>query len=396
MYDPARHEALTDAAWDEARARAAIEAIAADVDASFDEQALWPGHPLDGGTPSAGDKCLYHGAAGVIWAQVYLAEHGVARTRDWSRFAGSLVEHYRAAPDTGSAMASFWLGEVGVVLAAWRLDRTAVDVERLYGLIETNRDHVANEPLLGAPGTMLAALFIHRATGEPRWRALFDAEASALMQRCERIDRAGCSLWRQNLYGEIVDQVGAGHGMAGNASSILRGGPGATGGTHDAAKALAAEALRATAIERNGLASWPQYAIRPRRGRTELLVQWCHGAPGMITSLSAALDDDESDRLLRAGGELIWQAGPLAKGAGLCHGTAGNGFAFLELFRRTGDERWLDRARRFAIHAIEQSDRLAARYGRRRYALWTGDPGVAVYLHRCVLGRAGMPLLDVF
>lgn len=391
IHDPARHEALTDTAWDEARARAVIEAIAADVEAAFDEQVLWPSHPLDGGMSGpGGDRCLYQGAAGVIWAQVYLAEQGMAETRAWSSFAGVLVEHYRAAPDTGQAMASFWLGEVGVLLAAWRLDRDAVDLERLYGLIETNRDHPANEPLLGAPGTMLAALFLHRATGEARWRELFDAEASALMARWERFDAVGCSLWRQNLYGEIMDQVGAGHGMAGNASAILRGGAGG------AAKALAAEALCATAIERGGLANWPQYAIAPRRGRTELLVQWCHGAPGMITSLSAALDDDESDRLLRAGGELTWQAGPLAKGAGLCHGTAGNGFALLELFRRTGDERWLDRARRFAMHAIEQSDRMADRYGRRRYSLWTGDLGVAVYLHRCLIGRAGMPLLDVF
>ncbi len=46
LYDPARHEALTDTAWDDARARATLEAIAADVDASFDEQALWPKHPL--------------------------------------------------------------------------------------------------------------------------------------------------------------------------------------------------------------------------------------------------------------------------------------------------------------------------------------------------------------
>jgi hypothetical protein len=40
--------------------------------------------------------------------------------------------------------------------------------------------------------------------------------------------------------------------------------------------------------------------------------------------------------------------GPLRKGAGLRHGTAGNGFAFLKLFARTGDERWLERARRSA------------------------------------------------
>jgi hypothetical protein len=116
----------------------------------------------------------------------------------------------------------------------------------------------------------------------------------------------------------------------------------------------------------------------------------------LISSLSTALDDEESDRLVRAGGELTWNAGPLAKGAGLCHGTAGNGFAFLELFRRTGDELWLDRARQFAMHAIEQSERMAAEYGRYRYSLWTGDLGVAVYLHSCVIGRAGMPLLDIF
>ena len=382
---------MTGRAWDEARARATVEAIAADVDAAFDERTLWPQHALDDGTAGAeGYKSLYAGAAGVIWAQTYLAERGAIATRDWRGVAASLAERYRAAPDTGAHAASFWLGEVGVLLAAWRLDRGAIDVERLYQLIEGNRDHVANEALWGAPGTMLAALFVHRATGEARWRALFDADARALVARWHRVERAGCSLWTQELYGEIVDQIGAGHGLAGNASSILRGGPDAQ------VQALAAEALRATALERDGLANWPQFAIAPRRERTDLLVQWCHGAPGMITSLSPFLDDDESDRLFRAGGELTWQAGPLAKGAGLCHGTAGNGFALLELFRRTGDERWLDRARRFAMHAIEQSDRMAARHGRRRYSLWTGDPGVAIFAHACITGRAGLPLLDIF
>jgi hypothetical protein len=37
--------------------------------------------------------------------------------------------------------------------------------------------------------------------------------------------------------------------------------------------------------------------------------------------------------LALGGGELTWRAGPLRKGAGLCHGTAGNGFAFLRLHR---------------------------------------------------------------
>ena len=44
--------------------------------------------------------------------------------------------------------------------------------------------------------------------------------------------------------------------------------------------------------------------------------------------------------LAASAGELIWRAGPIRKGAGLCHGTAGNGFAFLKLLHATGDERW--------------------------------------------------------
>jgi Lanthionine synthetase C-like protein len=62
-----------------------------------------------------------------------------------------------------------------------------------------------------------------------------------------------------------------------------------------------------------------------------------------------------------AGGELTWHAGPLAKGSNLCHGTAGNAYAFLVLHRRSGDELWLDRARSFAMHAIGQVDRQPTR-----------------------------------
>ena len=42
------------------------------------------------------------------------------------------------------------------------------------------------------------------------------------------------------------------------------------------------------------------------------------------------------------------------KGSNLCHGTGGNGYAFLKLHRRTGDPVWLERARAFAMTAIAQ------------------------------------------
>src|SRR6185503_10034546 len=97
-----------------------------------------------------------------------------------------------------------------------------------------------------------------------------------------------------------------------------------------------------------------------------------------------------------AGGELTWRAGPLAKGPGLCHGTAGNGYAFLKLLDRTGDERWLERARRFAMHAIEQIVRTREQYGRGRYTLFTGDVGTALYLQSCLDADSAFPTLDVF
>jgi lantibiotic modifying enzyme len=127
-------------------------------------------------------------------------------------------------------------------------------------------------------------------------------------------------------------------------------------------------------------------------------VQWCHGAPGVVTSLAEAeAANDELTRILVAGGELTWQAGPLEKGAGLCHGTAGNAFAFVAIFHRTGDERWLERARAFAMHAAGQVERSRAADGRGRYTLWTGDMGPAILLARCLDGsERGFPTLDAW
>ena len=94
------------------------------------------------------------------------------------------------------------------------------------------------------------------------------------------------------------------------------------------------------------------------------------------------------------GAELIWDAGPLddeEKGAGLCHGTAGNGYGFLKTFARTGDELWLERARAFAVHALEQVDRLP-----NRYSLFTGGIGAALFAADCLEGRSAFPVIDTW
>jgi hypothetical protein len=144
----------------------------------------------------------------------------------------------------------------------------------------------------------------------------------------------------------------------------------------------------------DGLANWPgsprSQLTRPRDGR--ICLQWCTGAPSVLTGAWDYLDEE----LVLAGAELVWRAGAHSdeKGHGLCHGTSGNGFALLKAFARTGDERWLERARRFAVHALAQAERIAAN-GRRRYSLFNGDVGTALFAAACLDADPRFPIVDV-
>ena len=48
--------------------------------------------------------------------------------------------------------------------------------------------------------------------------------------------------------------------------------------------------------------------------------------------------------LAQSAGDVVWERGLLKKGYALCHGTAGNGYVFLALYRATNDTKWLHRA----------------------------------------------------
>lgn len=81
------------------------------------------------------------------------------------------------------------------------------------------------------------------------------------------------------------------------------------------------------------------------------LVHWCHGAPGLIPLLLLAHQTWGGDHYLnvaKKAGKLVWERGLLKKGCGLCHGSAGNGYALLHLHKVTGDPVWLYRATCFA------------------------------------------------
>jgi len=86
-----------------------------------------------------------------------------------------------------------------------------------------------------------------------------------------------------------------------------------------------------------------------RSDQPNILVHWCHGAPGAIYLLIKAYLVFQEEKYLYASeraADLVWRKGILKKGPGICHGVAGSGYAFLVMFRLTQDIKYLYRAHR--------------------------------------------------
>lgn len=397
LYEIARHEPVATIAWDETRIREVIQAIASDTEAHFDPQTFWSIHPLDLDFPTSltSFKSLYGGAAGVIWALHYLSQMGaVSLKRDYAHFSAKAYEAYLLAPDTEEVVPSYYLGEVGILLVAWRLSASQEVGDRLFTQIQNNITNPTNEALWAAPGTMIGALFMYQWTGEKRWEALFLENVEYIWSEWKYEPDWDCYLWTQDLYGSIVKLLGAAHGWAGNVYPLLRGASLLTPKRREELYQRCGDTLQKLARVEGNEANWfPSVNSESQK----LLVQWCHGSPGMVTALGDFPKDyaPEIEELCLKAGELTWKAGLLTKGAGICHGTAGNGYAFLKLYQRTRSVQWLERARAFAMSATIQYEQSLQQYNRGRYSLWTGDLGLAVYLWHCISGEANLPSLDI-
>lgn len=329
------HEPLAGGAWDERIARYAIADIVDEAKAG----------------PRLEEAGIYAGVAGEVYGL---------------RALGETVD-----VDLGEADEPSYIdGELGIALVARDRERAA---RAARACIESN----ANELLYGAAGALVAAVLLDlgevaRAAIDKLWSTWsFDSKLRAC-------------IWTQELEGHSAQILGMAHGLAGNAYALLRAG-GYQSPVHQRELLdRVVEALNNTALRERSLVTWPPSPDDPA---SKLRVQWCHGAPGVVCALAGAPKHAKLDALLLAAGELTWAAGPLKKGAGLCHGTAGNGWAFLKLHKRTRDTKWLERARRFAMHAIAQ--RTGAR------GLYEGDLGVALYVRACIDVDDRWPLLDV-
>ena len=381
LYTPEPFEPLTEGQWDSERTAERIREIVADTERALrGPKLMWKADAWDGWHGTSPMKNLYVGAAGVLWGLDRLQQRGYETQLDLPALALQTLGLFRARPDYMKGMklpaqrdSSLACGLAGVVFVAWRLARVAELADELHELVRANVDNEVEEVMWGAPGTSLIAHAMLEATGETRWREARDETTSALLSR-----READGFWVQRMYGQEFRGLQPWHGLVGNVAALRL--------EDDKTAAV----LERTAVVEDGLANWP-YRERPQLASPDGLIrlQFCCGAPGIVATAADYLGEE----LLVAGAELAWDAGPpgMEKGPCLCHGTAGTGYAFLKLFLRTRDERWLDRARRFAMHALEQVERR----GHGRYSLFTGDIGAALFAADCIDARAEIPVFDV-
>jgi hypothetical protein len=334
IYRATEHTELAGGPWDERLARYAIADIV--------DEAIAAGPSDEAG--------VYAGVAGQLYAL-----RALGKEVDWQPGAGD--------------GAGFAEGDVGIALALH-------DNERFRAAATDCIGDPWNELLYGAGGALVAARLLGeddlaREAIRRLWSTwTFDSQLRAC-------------IWTQEFDDRRVQFLGFAHGAAGNAYALLRAAPLQSREHQTELMQRILETLERTALREGNLVNW---LPTPDSPADSIRVQWCHGAPGVVCALAGAPAHQRLDGLLLAAGELVWGAGPLRGGAGLCHGTAGNGWAFLKLNRRTRDRKWLERARRFAMHAIEQ------RKGER--GLWEGDLGVALYVRACIEVDDRWPLLD--
>ncbi len=401
MFNKDRHYPLPETKWQQADAEQAIADIVDDVLTQVAARETLSTHPMDG-WDSGPD--LYLGRAGTFWAIDYLqrvgaVDAGFAVEPHLATMLAENREGYGNSPHSENS--SYLFGELPILMMQYRAANSAEEAtataQEIATSIQINNDQPVRELMWGMAGSMLAARFMHQWTDDESWADLYRKQAELMLADWQHFEGIGY-LWDIEVYGNQNKFLGPVHGFTGNALALMAGFALLTDSQTQQIMSRVMEATVNTAVTDDKFANWSAVFDTEKQEEAPKLVQYCHGAPGMIISLATlpAGENDAFDQILLKGGELTWHAGPLKKGSNLCHGTGGNGYAFLKLFERTGDEQWLERARLFAMHSIAQYRLAKQCFQQPRYPLWTGDPGLAIYLWDCIRAQAQFPTVDVF
>ena len=335
----------------------------------------------------AADRRL-RGAAGVVWGLDVLQRAGHAESgTDLAAAAARSLELWRAAPGTSEEIelpstpdASLFFGEAGILLVACKL---APQRELADDLLAHVRENVANEfeeLMWGSPGTLLAARAMHEWTGEERWAEAWRESAEALLAR-----RDEDGLWTQRLYGKAQRLLGPAHGARRQRARA----PAGRERVERVAPARDGTAARARGDRRGRAGDWP--AVRGRAARSRQRER----DPAAVVPRRAG-DGRHRRAVPRRGAaarrrraHVAGGRAPRGEGRGSLPRHGRERLRAAEGLRANRRRAWLERARRFAVHALAQVEAAPG-----RYSLFTGDVGVGALRAACLDADARFPVLD--
>ncbi|XP_074284898.1 lanC-like protein GCL2 [Silene latifolia] len=232
---------------------------------------------------------------------------------------------------------------------------------------------IPNELLYGRAGFLWSCLFLNKHVGDGTIPStLMRSIASDIIEDGRRMPNKGSWPLMFEWYGERY--WGAAHGLTGILHVLMD-----TDLKPDEREDVKNELL---CMIKHRFPSGNFPASEVDKGR-DVLVHWCHGAPGIALTLVKAYEVFKDIVFLDAAieaAEVVWNRG-LLKRVGICHGISGNAYVFLSLYRATGNMCYLYKAKAFAAFLIDNATTLIAagemHGGDNPYSLFEGIGGMA-------------------
>lgn len=252
-------------------------------------------------------------------------------------------------------------------------------------LYDTNPDDltdVSNELLVGRIGYVMACLFVNHFLNENvvDYNATIEPVIKKILEKGRELHLSHLSWkWHGKEY------IGAVHGIAGILYVMLH-----------------MEQIRTNTEHINEFDKTCQWLLKQQlptgnfpshEGKEDLLVQFCHGAPGafpLLLRMYQITGKKEYLESCKQACDCIWKYGVLRKGACICHGTAGNLYVFLHMYSAFPDTKYCKMAIYFALKAMESVE-LGVTYKKN---LYEGSSGVLIALWnvRQALQHKNVPL----
>ncbi|EEF44459.1 lanC-like protein GCL2 isoform X2 [Ricinus communis] len=281
---------------------------------------------------------------------------------------------------------------LGAVAAKYANDQ---DLQNYYlnqfGEVKLSKNH-PDELLYGRSGYLWACLFINKHIGEGTIpHTTIRAVTVEIIKNGRALaKKGGCPLMYE-WYGERY--WGAAHGLAGIMHVLM-----------DAELKLdEVEDVKGTLkyMINNRFPSG-NYPASEEDWKRDVLVHWCHGAPGIALTLVKAVQVFGDKEFLQAAvdaAEIVWNRG-LLKRVGICHGISGNTYVFLALYRMTGSIEFLYRAKAFASFLLDRAHKLISagemHGGDSPYSLFEGIGGMAyLFLDMIDPSKARFPAYEL-